>query len=218
MSTDKFTLCTEDPAGKRGAGKKVEMRIRKHAMNRGTLRILTVCLIAPAAMAQNPPENGDPYVSRGNPTSPNGKYAWIVRIDNPIRYELVDTSDGKTLAVVKASYPESDMLNIQYAKANGIFWNSDGTVVALDELNRRRAGRLYFFTLRNGTVHEIASESIIPIPESASEGRVVVDPGWVSPASIRVRLALKRRDGAFVSEYYVIDFTDLNEPKLQLIR
>jgi hypothetical protein len=88
----------------------------------------------------------------------------------------------------------------------------------LDELNRRRAGRLYFVTLRNGTVHEIASESIIPIPESASEGRVVVDPGWVSPARIRVRLALKTRDGAFVSEYYLIDFTDLNQPQLRPVK
>lgn len=187
-------------------------------MNCGTTRMVILWLIAAAAMAQNPPENGDPYVSRGNPTSPNGKYTWIVRTDIPIRYELVDTSDGKALAVVKASYPENDMLNIQYAKANGVFWNSDGTVVALDELNRRRAGRLYFFTLRNGTVHEIASESIIPIPESAGEGRVVVDPGWVSPARIRVRLALKTRGGTFVSEYYLIDFTDLNQPKLQPIR
>ena len=215
MSTDKFTLCTEDPAGKRGAGRKAETQTRKHAMNCGTTRILTVCLIAAAAMAQNPPENGDPYVSRGNPTSPNGKYTWIVRTDNPIRYELVDTSNGKALAVVKASYPETDILNIQYAKANGVFWNSAGTVVALDELNRRRAGHLYFFTLRNGTVHEIASESIIPIPESASEGRVVVDPGWVSPAKIRVRLGLKTKGGAFVSKYYLIDFADPDQPKLE---
>lgn len=180
--------------------------------------MLILCLIAAAAMAQNPPESGDPYISRGNPTSPNGKYTWIVRTDHPIRYELVDTSNGKTVVVVKASYPEVDIFNIQYAKANGVFWSSDGTVVALDELNRRRAGGLYFFTLRNGTVHEIASESIIPIPESASEGRVVVDPGWVSPAKIRVRLALKTRGGAFVSEYYYIDFTDLNQPKLQPAR
>ena len=180
--------------------------------------MLILCLVAAVATAQNPPENGDAYVSRGNPTSPNRKYTWIVRTDSPILYELVDTFNGKTLAVVKAFYAEIDALNIQYAKANGVFWNSDGTVVALDELNRRRAGRLYFFTLRNGTVHEIASESIIPIPESASEGRVVVDPGWVSPARIRVRLALKTRGGAFVSEYYLIDFTDLNQPKLRPIR
>lgn len=187
-------------------------------MNSGVTRMLILFLLAASATAQNPPEKGDPYVSRGNPTSPNGNYRWTVKTDNRIRYELVDTSSGKTLAAVNAFYPEIDGSNIRYANANGVFWNSDGTVVALDELNRRRAGRLYFFTLRNGTVHEIELESIIHIPGSASEGRVVVDPGWVSPAKIRVRLALKTKGGVFVSKYYLIDFTDLDQPKLEPAR
>ena len=177
--------------------------------------MLILFLLAASATAQNPPERGDPYVSRGNPTSPNGNYKWIVKTDNRIRYELVDTSSGKTLATVNAFYPEIDGPNIRYANASGVFWNSGGTVVALDELNRRRAGRLYFFTVRNGTVYEIESESIIPIPLSASEGRVVVDPGWVSRAKIRVRLALKTKGGAFVSKYYLIDFANLDQPKLE---
>jgi hypothetical protein len=179
--------------------------------------MLILFLLATSATAQNPPERGDPYASRGNATSPNGNYKWIVKTDDRIWYELVDTSRGKTLVAVKAFYPEIDSSNIRYANASGVFWNSDGTVVALDELNRRRAGRLYFFTLRNGTFYEIESESIIPIPVSAREGRVVVDPGWVSPVKIRVRLALKTRGGAFVSKYYLIDFTDLDQPKLQAV-
>jgi len=210
MSTDKFMSCTVDRAGKKEAGRNGDP-----FMNRWPNRTLILCLLAASATAQNPPERDDPYVSRGNPTSPNGRYEWTVRTDHSIRYELVDASSGKTLASVKAYYPEIDSSNIQYAKANGVFWNSNGNVVALDELNRRRAGRLYFFTLRNGTVHEIDSESIIPIPVSANEGRVVVDPGWLSPAKIRVRLALKTQEGAFVSKYYLIDFTDPDQPKLE---
>ncbi len=54
------------------------------------MRMLMVCLLAVSAPAQNPPKSGNPYISRGNPKSPNGKYEWIVRTDYPIRYALID--------------------------------------------------------------------------------------------------------------------------------
>jgi hypothetical protein len=85
----------------------------------------------------------------------------------------------------------------------------------LDELNRRRGGRLYFFILRSGTVHEIRSENIFPIPSYVDECRVVVDPGWVSGTKIRVRQALKTRLGEFVSKYFTVDFANQDEPKIQ---
>jgi hypothetical protein len=177
--------------------------------------MFTLCLWTAATSAQNPPMTGDPYASRGNPKSPDGEYEWIVKATNPIRYQLVDLAAGKTIVSVNAYYPEANRSNIHYAKACGIFWNQNGTVVALDELNRRRAGHLYFFILRNGKVNEIRSEDIFPIPPSCDENRVVVDPGWVSGTEIRVRQALKTNSGEFVSKYFTIDFADLDHPKIR---
>jgi len=177
--------------------------------------VLMLSLLTVAAVAQNPPTTGDPYASRGNPKSPDGKYQWIVQTTNPIHYVLVHAPDGKQLLAVNAYYPEADSSNIRYAKACGIFWNQDGTVVALDELNRRRAGHLYFFILRNGRVREIRSENVFPIPPYAEEARVVVDPGWVSGMEIRVRQALKTKAGEFVSKYFKINFADPENPTIE---
>jgi hypothetical protein len=176
---------------------------------------LILALPAGLATAQNPLMGGDPYAPRGNPKSPDGKYEWIVQATNPIRYQLVSAADGKKLATINAYYPEANGSNIRYAKACGIFWNKDGKVVALDELNRRRAGRLYFFDLENGKMREIRSENILPIPSYADEGRVVVDPGWVSATKIRVRQALKTKAGEFVSKYFTIDFADPDNLKIE---
>jgi hypothetical protein len=171
-------------------------------------------LVSAIATAQNPPNTGDPYVSRGNPKSPDGTLEWTVGTTSPIHYELVHLPEGKVLATVNAYYPEANRSNIRYAKAYGVFWNEDGTVVALDELNRRRAGHLYFFILHNGTVREIRAENIFPIPASADEGRVVVDPGWVSRTKIQVRQALKTKTGEFVSRYYTVDFANPDDVKI----
>jgi hypothetical protein len=213
MSTGKFTWFIKDLAGKSEAGK---IPNRNETCHEHTImRMLMVCLLAVSAPAQNPPESGNPYISRGNPKSPNGKYEWIVRTDYPIRYALIDIASGKTIASVKAYYPDVYGLNIQFAQAIGVFWNRDGTVVALDELNRRRAGRLYFFTLRDGDVREMPSESILPIAASADEGRLVVDPGWVSRTKIRVRLALQAKSGNTTSRFYDIDFSDPDRPTVR---
>ncbi len=177
--------------------------------------MLVLCLITAAATAQNPPLTGDPYAPRGNPKSPNGKYEWLVRTTNPVRYELLTVPDGKKVVTIKAYYPDANSSNIQYAKAYGIFWNKDGTIVALDELNRRRAGHLYFFILRNGAVHEIRSENLFPIPSYADEGRVVVDPDWVSGTKIRIRQALKAISGEIVSKYFIVDFGNPYDLKIQ---
>jgi hypothetical protein len=171
-------------------------------------------LIASAAIAQNPPLAGDPYVPRGKPTSPDGKYDWRVDSDALIRYELINVQTGKALTSVNAYYPEANSSDLRYAKAFGVFWNEDGAVVALDELNRRRAGNLYFFVLRGGLVSEIRSEKLIPLPADADEGRLVVDPGWVSPTTIRVRQAVKTKNGEFSSKYFSIDFANPDAPKV----
>jgi hypothetical protein len=190
----------------------------KSLLKRATTRILMLCLLTGAAAAQNPPITGDPYASRGNPKSPNGNYEWTVRTTNPLRYELVNLLEGKALVTVNTYYPEANSSNIHYAKACGIFWNKDGTVVALDELNRRRAGHLNFFILRSGRMDEIRSENILPTPSYADEGRNVVDPGWVSQTRIRVRQALKTKSGEFVSKYFIIDFENPDDPKIQPVK
>jgi hypothetical protein len=212
MSMDKYISCTEDPVGKMEA---IKFMGPKNLIKRVSALMLILCLLAAAARAQNPPMTGNPYVSRGNPKSPNGQYEWIVRTTHPIRYELVNTPDGKGMVTVNAYYQEANSANIRYAKACGIFWNKDGTVVALDELNRRRAGHLYFFLLREGTVQEIRSENILPIPSSADEGRVVVDPGWLSGTKIRVRQAMKTKAGQFVSKFFTIDFANPEDLQIQ---
>jgi hypothetical protein len=177
--------------------------------------ILILSLSPGLAAGQNPPTTGDPYAQRGNPKSPDGKYEWIVRTTNPIRYDLVNEADSKELATVNAYYPEANSSNIRYAKAYGTFWSKDGKVVALDELNRRRAGHLYFFVFGNGKIREIRSENILPNPSNADEGRVVVDPHWVTTTKIRVRQALKAKAGEVVSKYFTIDFADPGNPKIE---
>lgn len=172
-------------------------------------------LLAVTAMAQNPPATGDPYTSRGNPKSPDGKYQWVIRTTSPLRYELMSVLDGKVLATVNAYYPDASSANIQYAKAYGVFWNKAGTVVALDELNRRRAGRLYFFILESGAAREIRAENIFTTPANAEEGRVVVDPGWISGTKIRVRQALKTKSGEFLSKYFTVDFGNPDDLRIQ---
>jgi hypothetical protein len=174
-----------------------------------------LCLLTVGAAAQNPPMTGDPYRPRGNPKSRDGKYEWMVRATNPIRYELVYVPEGKVMLTVNSYYPEANSSNLRYAKAYGVFWNKDGTVVALDELNRRRAGYLYFFILRSGAVRSIGSESIFPLPSYADEGRVVVDPGWVSETKIQVRQALETKSGEFMSKFFTIDFENPAELKIQ---
>jgi hypothetical protein len=177
--------------------------------------IFILSLAAGLAAAQNPPMTGDPYAPRGNPKSPDGKYEWIVQTTNPIRYELISVADEKELVTVNAYYPAANGSNVRYAKAYGVSWSNDGKVVALDELNRRRAGHLYFFDLGDGKMREIRSENILPIPSYADEGRVVVDPGWVSATRIRVRQALKTKAGEFVSKYFTIDFADPDNLKIE---
>jgi hypothetical protein len=167
------------------------------------------------APAQNPPLPSDPYALRGKPESPDGQYEWVVSVGYRIKYELRDLRTGKAIASVNAYYSEPNNSNLQFANAYGIYWNEDGTVVALDELNRRRAGYLYFFVLRNGIVSEIRAGNLIPLSPYENEGRIVVDPGWVSATRIRVRQAAKTRRGEFLSKHFTIDFSNPSAPSVQ---
>jgi hypothetical protein len=165
-----------------------------------------------STLAQNPPEAGDPYRPRGEPRSPDRKYEWIVKTDVPLGYELVQLTAKKPILTVRAYFPEADPDQVRYAKAVGIFWNSLSNLVVLDELNRRRSGRLYFFSIENEIPKRLSVIRLIPIPAGADEARLVIDPGWVSPTRIRTRLAIKDKGGGFESRFYFIDLTDPEKP------
>ncbi|MGC1294904.1 MAG: hypothetical protein WA869_07670, partial [Alloacidobacterium sp.] len=57
----------------------------KGSIYRVIARSFMLGLLAVTAMAQNPPATGDPYASRGNSKSPDGKYEWVVGTTNPLR-------------------------------------------------------------------------------------------------------------------------------------
>src|SRR5215472_9656086 len=176
---------------------------------------LLVLIIAETVVGQNPPLAGDPYASRGNPRSPDGKYVWAIKNSPSIEYILEQNSSGRVLVQVPAYYPRPDPDNLKYAKASGVFWNSTGTIVALDELNRRRAGQLYFFQIRDGQARQIKIGALVPIPPSVAEFRLVVDPGWQSETKIRLRQSVKQKDGAFTDNFFLADFSDPVRPKIE---
>jgi hypothetical protein len=163
----------------------------------------------------NPPyPSQNPYAPRGNPASPNGRYAWVVATSDTVAYQLIDSSNGRALATLKSYFPDSGGSEaIRYAKAFGVYWNADSNLVALDELNYRRAGYLYFFSIRDGVVKKIEMKP--PKPLDADEARLCADKGWISPLRFSVRQAVKLTSGNFKSDYYSIDFEDLDHPKIQ---
>src|SRR5262249_59659642 len=116
-------------------------------MKKLILQTILCLLVMDCLFGQNPPLAGDPYAARGKTKSPDRKYDWIISEIPTIRYELINVATGDAIATVSSYYPTANAMNVRYANAAGFYWNSDSTVVALDELNRRRAGCLYFFVL-----------------------------------------------------------------------
>jgi hypothetical protein len=184
-------------------------------MKKIILQTTPLLLVASFLFGQDTPLTGDPYAARGRTKSPDGKYDWIVREIPTIRYELINVDTGDAIATVSSYYPTTNAINVRYANAVGVYWNRDSTVVALDELNRRRAGSLYFFTLSEGKATRYRAEQFIPIPKTLDEARPVVDPGWVSPTEIRLRLAAKSHGRDARSKFYLVDFSNPNAPRVQ---
>jgi hypothetical protein len=176
--------------------------------------ILLGLTAAVAARSQNPPKTGNPYFPRGQATSPDGNDEVLVKTSPELKYELVEKATAKVLASVPAYYPEPNEFNEKYAKAVGVYWNTEGNIVAIDELNRRAAGYLYFLVLQNGLVKEIKADTLVPIPPSADLGRTVIDRGWITPTCITVRLSLTER-GQHTDTLYTIDFADPRHPTVQ---
>ncbi len=179
------------------------------------IQTIIIPLIASTLFGQNPPLTGNPYAPRGKSKSPDGVYEWVVRTDPAIRYELIHIGTRTPVATVSSYYPAPDPMNIRYAYSFGAYWNDASSIVALDELNRRRAGHLYFFILTEKKAHEYRPEQFIPIPKTADEARFVVDPGWISSTKIRVRLAMKLPGSDPASKYYLIDFSHPRNPVVE---
>jgi hypothetical protein len=183
---------------------------------KGSFFIILAMTAATAGWANNPPKTGNPYVPRGQTTSPNGVYQVVVKTTPPLAYDLVEKTAAKVLASVPTYYPEPAEFNEKYAKAVGVYWNATSTIVAIDELNRRAAGYLYFLALQGGSVTEIKADNLIPIPRSADLGRTVVDRGWITSSRITIRLSLTE-GGQHTDTYYTIDFADPRHPTVQRI-
>jgi hypothetical protein len=179
------------------------------------IQTIIIQLLASILFGQNPPLNGDPYAPRGKSKSPDGVYEWVVKTNPKIRYELINISTATPVATVSSYYPDPDPMNLRYANAFGAYWNNASSIVALDELNRRRAGHLYFFILKEGKAREYRPEELIPISKTADEARFVVDPGWISPTKIRVRLAMKSGGTGPASKYYLIEFANPDNPRVE---
>jgi hypothetical protein len=162
----------------------------------------------------NPPyPSNNPYTPRGDPQSPDGRYGWVVSTTNPVRYELLDTTSRTALATLESYFADSGGAEaVHYAQAYGVYWNKDSSLVALDELNYRRAGKLYFFALEDGKAKPINVDQLIPIPINSVENRLCADRAWISPLKFSVRLAMKLRNGEFKSKFLVIDFSDADHP------
>jgi hypothetical protein len=172
--------------------------------------------VAAAVFGQNLALTGEPFAPRGKSKSPDGNYEWIVKTLPAVRYELINLGTKNAIATVSSYYPDPDETSMRYANAVGVYWNQDSSVVALDELNRRRAGHLFFFALSGGTAHEYRAEQFVVTPKTADEARFVVDPGWISSTKIRIRLATKTRESDSTSKFFLIDFSNPNAPQVQL--
>jgi hypothetical protein len=153
------------------------------------------------------PFTENPYAPRGNSRSPNGEYQWIVQTKEPVSYQLIRTTTHQILILVPSYFgKEGGSFAIKYAKAFGIYWNRDSSLVVLDELNYRRAGELYIYRVQDGTAKPIPVNNLFTKPVGSDEFRICADKGWISPTRFSVRAAIHLQDGSFKSEYAEIVF------------
>jgi hypothetical protein len=175
---------------------------------------LLLALIAFGAIAQD----RDPFAPKGERKSPDGRYEWIIRPGNPIQFQLLDKRGNQVLATVDSEFMNDE----KFARATGFYWNSAGTVTILDELNYRRAGRLYAYAVADGNTTPVPLERFVPDPPDAEVARLTAEApwdapppkplGWVSSTQFRLRQAMKLRNGEITTVYYLIDFRNPRKP------
>lgn len=148
--------------------------------------------------------------------SPDERYDWRIDARDPVRYELLEAGSRRVLATVKAYfYNQGHALAVRHAQGAGVYWNDRSTLVALDEFNYRRAGRLYLFWIQNGKARPIPFDGLITPPAGATEARFCVRHGWESATRLSIRLAAQLSSGAVISTGYLIDVGDPTHPKIQ---
>jgi hypothetical protein len=183
----------------------------------GALMFLGLATLPAQERTTNPPfPSANPYVARGDPRSPDGKLEWRIKTTDPVGYELVETASSKTLLTVPAALADAGgEPALRYARAYGVYWNKTGDLVVLDELNFRRAGKIYFYRVQDGQATELLVTQKIPRPAGADEARICADKGWLSPQQFSLRQAVKFRGGEAKSLYYIVDLADAAHPQIR---
>ncbi|HEY0790282.1 MAG TPA: hypothetical protein VGD78_04380 [Chthoniobacterales bacterium] len=151
----------------------------------------------------------------GNARSPDQHYEWRVRTDNPVRYELTELPGTRVLATVKDYFwDQGQGLAARHAIRATIRWNATSSLVALDEFNYRRAGRLWVFRLKDNQAHPIPFESATTPLMHTTEKRFCLAEGWRSPTLLSLRLAARLTSGEVISLPYLLDLEEPTHPKV----
>jgi hypothetical protein len=184
---------------------------------RWAMRLLV--LLSTGGLAIVAGDGQTPALPGQNRLSPDQRYEWRIDVHDPVRYELVETGVQRVLATVKDYfYDQAHALAVRHAQAVGVYWNDRSTLVALDEFNYRRAGRLYLFWIQNGKARPIPFDGLITPPAGVMEARFCVRHGWESATQLSIRLAAQLTSGEVISKGYVIDVADPTHPKVQAER
>lgn len=157
-----------------------------------------------------------PAIPRQDRSSPDQRYEWKINVHDPVRYELVEAANGIVLATVRDYFSDQGhALAVRHAQGAGVYWNERSTLVALDEYDLRRAGRLYLFWIQNGKAWPIPFDALITLPAGATEARFCVQHGWESATRFSIRLVSRLASGKVISKGYLIDVADPTHPKVQ---
>jgi hypothetical protein len=186
----------------------------KHFMERAMQLILALsAAAAPIATAGYAQSRALPPQDR---RSPDGHYEWRIEAHDAVRYELVEAGSRRVLAVVKDYFhDQGHALAARHAQGVRVYWNDRSNLVALDEFDYRRAGRLYLFWIQNGKARPIPFDGLVRPPASATETRFCVRHGWESAARLSIRLAAQLSSGEVISKEYTADLADPTHPKVQ---
>jgi hypothetical protein len=186
---------------------------RSHVMRQAT-QLLPTFFSAVLAIAAPPAQT--PAIPRQDRLSPDQRYEWRINVHDPVHYELVEAGSGHVLATVKDYFSDQGhALAVSHAQGAAVYWNDRSTLVALDEFNFRRAGRLYLFWIQNGKARPIPFDGLIIWPAGATEARFCARHGWESATRFSIRSAAQLSSGEVISKDYVVDVADPAHPKVQ---
>jgi hypothetical protein len=184
---------------------------------RWAMRLLAT--LSTAALAIVAAHSQTPAIPRQDRLSPDHRYEWRINAHDPVRYELVEAGGQRVLATVKDYFcDQGHALALRHAQGFRVYWNDRSTLVALDEFDYRRAGRLYLFWIQNGKARPIPFDGLITPPAGATEARFCVRHGWESATQLSVRVAAQLKSGQLNSKGYVIDVPDPTHPQVQAER